>query len=243
MTRYYPIALNVEGRRAVVVGGGAVARRKVETLRECGALVRVVAPELDERLEQLARRGEIESRRGDYQAADLDGAFLVIAATNSAAVNARVAADARAAGVLLNSADAPEVSDFLVSAGVRRGDLLISVFTGGHSPALSRRIREQLEAVFGPEYELLVALLGRLRPEVIAALPTDRERARVWQQILDSEVLELLRAGRAAAAEARAREIVVGAQEAPAGSRERADQGRAEGRADPAFPGVTDGQR
>ncbi len=210
MPRYYPIALNIEGRRAVVVGGGAVALRKVETLHECGALVCVVAPAVDAGLERLAAAGAVEVRRRAYEPEDLEGAFLVVAATDRPEVNAQVAADARARGVLANSADPPDASDFIVASGVRRGDLLISVFTGGGSPALSRRIREQLEALFGPEYGDLLALLGRLRPDVIAAHPTDRARARVWHQILDSDVLDLLRAGRTADAESLARAIAAG---------------------------------
>ncbi|MBI3946357.1 MAG: bifunctional precorrin-2 dehydrogenase/sirohydrochlorin ferrochelatase [Armatimonadetes bacterium] len=208
MSGYYPVALKVGGRRAVVVGAGAVALRKVETLLECGAVVCVVAPEAVPEVTRLADEGCLELRRRAYEPADLEGAFLVVAATDSPAVNTGVAEDARARGVLVNSADPPEVSDFLVASGIRRGDLQIGIFTGGASPALSRRIRERLETVIGPEYGELAALLGRLRPEVIAARPTDRARARVWHRILDSDVLELLRAGRAAEAEARARGII-----------------------------------
>lgn len=206
--RYYPIGLNVEGRCAVVVGAGEVARRKIETLLECGAAVRVVAPEADPAVASLAGEGRIEWRRRAYAPEDLEGAFLAVAATDAPAINRQVAADARERGVLVNSADPPEVSDFIVASGVRRGDLVISILTGGSSPALSRRIRQQLEEMFGPEYEELVALLGRLRPEVIAARPTERERARVWHRILDSEVLELLRAGRPAEAEAVAQRVI-----------------------------------
>ncbi|NLC58226.1 MAG: bifunctional precorrin-2 dehydrogenase/sirohydrochlorin ferrochelatase [Armatimonadetes bacterium] len=209
MARHYPIGLNVEGRSAVVVGGGRVARRKVETLLECGAAVRVVAPTLEPGLRALLQQGRITVRQGPYAPADLEGAFLVIAATNAPEVNARVAADARARGVLVNSADPPEVSDFIVGAGVRRGDLVISILTGGSSPALSRHLRERLETAIGPEYGELASLLGRLRAEVLAGHASEQARAMVWQRILQSEVLDLLRAGRAADAERRAREIAV----------------------------------
>jgi len=205
---YYPIALDVQGRRAVVVGGGSVARRKIETLLECGAGVLVVAPAVDAAVAAMADEGRIELLRRAYEPEDLEGAFLVIAATDSPALNAEIAAEARGRGALANSVDPPEASDFLVASGVRRGDLTLGVFTGGSSPALARRIREQLEAQFGPEYAELAALLGRLRPDVAAALPTDRERARVWHRILDSDVLDLLRAGRTEDAEKLARQIV-----------------------------------
>lgn len=207
MARYYPVGLNVEGRRAVVVGGGRVALRKAETLLECGADVLVVAPDLVSELEALAEAGRIAVRRRAYQASDVAGAFLAIAATGDPAVNAQVAADCRAAGVLVNSANPPEVSDFIVGAGLRRGDLVVSILTGGGSPALSRHLRERLEAAIGPEYGELAALLGRLRPHVLAAWETERDRAAVWRKILESDVLALLRAGRPGEAERRAREI------------------------------------
>jgi len=205
---YYPIALKMEGRLALVVGGGVVARRKVESLIECGARVRVVAPEAEPALAEMADAGGIELRRRPYEPGDLEGAFIAIAATDAPAVNTRVAADARARGVLVNSVDKPEECDFIATAVVRRGDLLISIFTGGSSPALSKRIREQVEALIGPEYGDLVALLGKLRPEVMAARATERERTEVWRRILDSDVPALVRAGRVADAEARAREMV-----------------------------------
>lgn len=217
MSAYYPIALKVEGRRVVVVGAGKVALRKVETLLECGAVVRVVAPTVIPELARLAREGHIELRQRPYAPHDLEGAFLAIAATDSAVVNTQVAEDARARGVLVNSAHPPDVSDFLVAAGIRRGDLQIGIFTSGASPALARYLRERLEAVIGPEYGHLAALLRELRPEGIAAGSTDQRRAELWRNILDSDVLELLRAGRFAEAKARAREILAGTKGADCG--------------------------
>ncbi|MDH7571628.1 MAG: bifunctional precorrin-2 dehydrogenase/sirohydrochlorin ferrochelatase, partial [Armatimonadota bacterium] len=146
MAQFYPVALRLEGRRVLVVGAGAVARRKVKTLLACGARVRVVAPEADPELARLAAEGEIELVLRPYRAEDLDGAFLALAAANASRVNAQVAEDARRRGVLVNCADAPDASDFLVAAAVPRGDLLIGIFTGGNSPALARRLREEIEA-------------------------------------------------------------------------------------------------
>jgi len=122
-------------------------------------------------------------------------------------VNTAVSEDARARKILVNSVDRPDECDFITPASVRRGDLLISIFTGGKSPGLSRRVRERIEEVIGPEYAEFVALLGALRPGVMAAYATEQERSRVWRRLLDSDVLALLRAGRAAEAWERAREI------------------------------------
>jgi len=204
---YYPIALRVDDRLVLVVGGGNVALRKVEALLTCGARVRVVAPEACLELEALAEEGRIELCARLYAPEDLDGVFLAIAATDSPAVNTAVSEDARARKILVNSVDRPDECDFITPASVRRGDLLISIFTGGKSPGLSRRIRERIEEVIGPEYAEFVALLGALRPGVMAAYATEQERSRVWRRLLDSDVLALLRAGRAAEAWERAREI------------------------------------
>lgn len=208
MNPYYPIALRVEGRLILVVGGGNIARRKVEALLECGARVRVVALEVEPVLAALAADRRIDLHLRPYAPGDLEGAYLAIAATDSPAVNTAVSVDARARGILVNSVDKAEECDFIATASVRRGDLLISIFTGGSSPALSRRIRERIEEMIGPEYAELVALLRELRPVVMAAHATEKERSRVWRRILDSDVLALLRAGRADEAGEQAREMV-----------------------------------
>ena len=207
MNPYYPIALRVEDRLALVVGGGNVALRKVEALLACGARVRVVAPEVGPELARLSADGRIELRTRPYAPDDLEGASLVIAATHSPAVNTAVSRDARARNILVNSVDKPDECDFITPASVRRGDLLISIFTGGKSPALSRRVRERIEEVIGPEYTEFVALLGAPRPGVMATYATEQERSRVWRRLLDSDVLALLRVGRAAEAWEQAREI------------------------------------
>ncbi len=189
----YPIVLALAGRSAVVAGGGKVAFRKARALADAGADVRVVAPEFapefaeDERLECVAE---------GYDAKHVAGATVVIAATDDEAVNARVAADAREAGVLVNVVDRPALCDFLVPSQVARGDLLIAISTGGAAPSLARRLRERLEAQFGPEYEVLLAALRDVRERVKSQdLPPDVRR-RIFQRLTEDDILAAARKGK-----------------------------------------------
>lgn len=192
-----------------MVGGGKVAERKVETFLEFGASVTVVAPELTPRLSDLAEEGIIEHAAWTYEPADLDGAFLVVAATDDTQVNKAVFAEARRRGVLVNVVDVPELCTFFVPAMVRRGDLVISVSTSGKSPAMARRIREELESRFGPHYGELAELLGELRDEVKARYSDMAERNQAYVRILDSDVLDLLARGEKDEAVQRARKCIL----------------------------------
>lgn len=210
MARYFPIALSVEGRRCVVVGGGKVAARRVTALLEAGAEVVVIAPEADAVIRQAAAEGRVQLRPEAYQASHLEGMFLVLAATDRPEVNAGVVADARARGLLCNDAEEPERGDFLVPSTVRRGDLLLSVTTGGHSPSLAGRIAEQLAAVYGPEYAGYVALLGEVRRHVLATVAdAGRRRAALNRVAADGAILALIREGRADEARARAFQCIL----------------------------------
>jgi len=179
----------------VIIGGGIIAERKVVTLLEAGAVVRVVSPKLTDKLQELANNNSIEYISSDYQTQHLDSAFLVIAATNNREVNKAVFEEAKQRGMLVNVVDDPELCTFFAPAVVRRGDLTISVSTSGKSPSLSRRIREQLEASYGPEYGDFVQLLGEIRAEVIEQNLDYNESARAFREILNSEVLDMLAQG------------------------------------------------
>jgi siroheme synthase-like protein len=203
MTTYYPICLDLRDRPCVVIGGGSVAARKVAGLLECSARVTVVAPALAPALEALAQQGHLTAHRRPYAEGDLAGAVLAIAATDAREVNARVAAEAQARGIWLNAADDPENCDFILPAVVRRGDLQIAISTGGRSPALARRVREDLEQRLPAEYADLLPLLADVRAEL------RRERLEVspehWHAAIDDYVLACLRAGDLAGARARLR--------------------------------------
>jgi len=190
--RLYSLCLKLEGRRCLVIGGGNVAKRKVASLKECGADVLVVSPELCPELADRAARGEIQALQRAFQPEDLEGAALAIAATDNPAVNQAVAAAGKDAGVLVNVVDVPDLCDFYVPASVRRGDLEIAVSTTGAFPALAKRLRIELEGQFGPEYEAYLELLARFRRELKARIPDAAIRNRAEEAFLDSPALSLL---------------------------------------------------
>lgn len=192
---YYPAFLDLRGRKCLVVGGGAIAERKAESLLECGARVRVVTREATSGLTELARSGSIELDLRGFASEDLSGVFLVIAATDDPAVQARIGGEAKERDLLVNVVDDPANCTFIVPAVARRGELSIAVSTGGRSPALAARIREKLEALFGPEYGEWVNLLGELREALAARFPDPEERKAAWYRVVDSNCVELIRRG------------------------------------------------
>ena len=155
----YPIFLDLDGRRCVVVGGGEVANRKARKLLQARAEVVVVSPEVKPELESVA----VEVHRRPYRGGDLERAFLVFAATGRRGVNAAVAREARGRGIPVNVADVPSEGDFALPSVLRRGQLQVAVSTGGASPTLARRIRYELESTFGSEWAGVVDELGRAR--------------------------------------------------------------------------------
>ena len=197
MKRYYPIHLDITDRRCLVVGGGAVAERRVCGLYEAGARVRVVSPALTPQLQHQADAGEIVVVRGPYHAMYLQDVHLVVAATNRRDVNAQVARDARERRIPVNLADAPDDGDFVVPSVVRRGALVVSISTGGSSPGLAARLQDELSAKFGPEYAEYVELLGHMRDVVKSSIDSPGARRDALTPILDAqaELLGLLRQG------------------------------------------------
>ncbi len=205
----YPIALvGLEHARCVIVGGGRVAARKVAALREAGASPIVLSPVLCESLRRQAERGEIEVMERAYCPGDLEGARLVIAATDEPAVNEAVWREAELHGCLVNVVDDPAHCNFHVPAIVRRGSLTISVSTGGNSPGLARRLRQDLEAQFDAAYEPYLALLGEFRPLVRTRIADPVQRKALWAALLDSDLLDLFRDGKRQAARQLALDIV-----------------------------------
>lgn len=191
--RTYPVFIKLEGQPCLVVGGGLVAERKVRSLLEAGAWVRVISPGLSGALQTLADAGEIEYRPGTYRPGDVEGAFLVISATNDAEVNRLVARDCTARRILLNAVDDPEHCNFYVPATVRRGDLAIAISTGGQSPLLARKIREQLEKEFGAHYGDYLALLGEIRHNIIRNVADPVKKAQLLEALATPEILDALR--------------------------------------------------
>src|SRR6266542_48365 len=195
----YPISLEVAGRRAVVIGRTAVAQGKADALLEAGAAqVIVISPGPGPALARLERQDRATVLRRDYQPGDLEGAFLCVASSENANVRAAVHAEARWRRVLVNVMDDIPHCDFAAPALVRRGDLAIAISTGGRSPALARRLREELSRQFGPEWAELLEVVGDVRAQTLEALPDLSQRIRAWSRALDLEaLLALVRRGRA----------------------------------------------
>jgi precorrin-2 dehydrogenase/sirohydrochlorin ferrochelatase len=191
--KYYPVSLRVAGRRCVVIGGGQVAERKAGSLLAADARVVVVSPSLSGGLAALAARGDIEHVARPYRTGDLAGALLAYAATDDETLHARIAAEAEAAGVLLNVVDRPRWCGFIVPSILRRGDLTVAVSTAGGSPALARRARQEIEGTLGPEYERALDVLSRLRRHLRAQPLSADERQRILTGLVASDLLERLR--------------------------------------------------
>ena len=208
MTHYYPIYLNLKNRLCVVVGGGEVAERKVKSLVACDARVLVISPELNQELQELYQKGLIRYRRGNFSREDLSEACLIIGATDSRQTNSEIAEQARKQGILVNIVDSPEECDFIVPATVERGDLLIGISTGGKSPALARNIREELEERYGEEYAEFLNLMGELREVLKKEMPDQQQRERIFQALIVSDIIQLIKVGQKGQGRKRAQEII-----------------------------------
>ncbi len=187
---YYPIFVELEGRRCLVIGGGREAQRKVGGLLAAGGTVTVVSPKLTRDLQRLLAEGRIDCIQREYEEGDLEGFEVCMVATDDGAVNAEVAAAGKRARVWVNAADDPVNCDFILPAVIRRGSITVAASTGGASPALARRLREELEAYLTEEMPALADLLAEVRMELkTRGLLPDAE---VWQDAIDEELRVLL---------------------------------------------------
>jgi precorrin-2 dehydrogenase len=178
--QYYMACLDLEGRRALVVGGGSVGLEKAAGLVACGAAVSVVSPELHEGFAGL----DVEWRQREYETGDLEGMFLVIAATDERVVNEAVHRDAEARQMLCNVADVPVLCNFILPAVHREGPIAVAVSTGGASPALAKRLRTQIAELVGPEHAELAEELRAMRPEVKERFSTYEERRDYFEEVV-----------------------------------------------------------
>ncbi len=196
---HYPLFLNLEGRLCVVVGGGAVAERKVRALLEAGATVTVVSPLLSPGLKRLLRvkafKERLTHKAERFRPSHLKGALLVFAATDDPRVNSRVSDAGRKVGTLVNVADRPEACDFIVPSSLRQGDLQIAISTGGRSPAAAKRIREELEARYGPEWKAFLRLMGKWRRKILTMIPDPDKRERLFNKLARSDLLSVVAGG------------------------------------------------
>ena len=194
----YPVNLLVDGRRCVVVGAGRIAARKVAALLDAGATVHVVAPEVGDEIAAWRDEGRVSVSERAFVPDDLDGAWLATAATSAAAVNQAVYEAAEARRVWVNAADDPDHCSFTLMSVVRQGDLVVTIGTGGRSPALATYLKDHVAQEMGPEWAELLELLSeareRLRASGVSSETVD------WKRALDSGMLDLIRAGRRAEA-------------------------------------------
>jgi precorrin-2 dehydrogenase/sirohydrochlorin ferrochelatase len=186
----FPMFMKLEGRSCLVVGAGAIGEPKIESLLTSGASVRVIAPQVSPAVAEWARAGAIVWEAREFKVTDLDGVFLVIAATSSREVNGAIFHEAQQRNVLCNVVDDPEYCDFYYPAVVRRGDLQLAISTNGHSPALAQRIRRELEIQFGPEYGEWLEELGKIRQQLFASGMNPDERRRLLHELASREAFE-----------------------------------------------------
>ncbi len=191
--RYYPVFLDIAGKPVVVIGGGEVALQKVTGLVDAGARVNLISPALHPELASLVAQGKVEHFAREYRPGDLEGYFLAFVATDDRSINAVVAREGRERGVLVNAVDDIPNCDFIMPGIVRRGDFTLAVSTNAGSPAMARKMREELEVFLTEGHALMLELAAEVRREL-------RDRgvmveADVWNAALDADVKRLLSEG------------------------------------------------
>jgi precorrin-2 dehydrogenase/sirohydrochlorin ferrochelatase len=191
--KVFPMFLKLEGRRCLVVGAGTIAEGKIGGLIATDAAIRVIAPEATAQVQTWAGEGKIDWERRKFLTSDLQGVFLVVAATSSTPVHEEIFAEAKKLGVLCNVVDVPHLCDFFYPAIVRRGSLQIAISTAGESPALSQRLRKELEQQFGPEYEAWVTAIGEARSELATRNLSAEDRKEILHELASREFYEKFR--------------------------------------------------
>ncbi|MEA2176846.1 MAG: precorrin-2 dehydrogenase [Solirubrobacteraceae bacterium] len=213
-TPFYIACLRLRGRRCLVVGGGEIGLEKVEGLLACDGDVVLVAPEAEPELQRLASEGSLTWLRRSYDPSDLEGSFLVIAATDDSEQNIAIYHDADRRAMLANVVDVPPLCNFILPAIIRTGPLAIAISTAGASPALAKRMKHEISELFGEEYASLAIMLNDARGWAKGTLPTYQDRKEFFESIVngDPDPVALLREGDTAAV----RDLISAAQRAHA---------------------------
>jgi len=189
---YYPIFLDLNHQNVVVVGGGEVAERKIKSLLIYGCTIYISSPHLTPHLQQLVAIKKIHHIPDESLDTYMDDAFMVIAATDDAEVNSKIASQAKKHGLLINAVDQPKDCNFIMPSIVKRGNLQIAISTAGKSPALAKKIRKNLESSFPPEYDSLTKLLGIIRAKLLSQDQPSLKNKIIFQQLVDSNLLEMI---------------------------------------------------
>jgi siroheme synthase-like protein len=195
MPYYYPVFLNLEGRRCLVIGGNGIAAEKALGLVEAGARVTVVAEQVRDEIAEAALLGQLEWMARAWQPGDLEGFYLAVCAPDDRGINGAVHAEAERYGVLFNAIDDPPHCGFIFASVHRQGDLVMAVSTSGVAPALGVRIRRCFGELLGPEYDAFLRMAKEYREAITTQLPAFPPRRDLWYRIVDSDILSLLRAG------------------------------------------------
>jgi precorrin-2 dehydrogenase/sirohydrochlorin ferrochelatase len=188
--KYYPAFLNLRDKKAVVVGGGKVAERKVRPLINAGASVKVISPDITDNLEKLKKKGLLEHVRRNYRKGDLKDAFIVIAGTSSTEVNTKIAQEARH---LVNVIDNPSEGNFIVPSIVKRGPLTFAISTEGASPAVSKAIRKEIEGLYGKEIALYLRFVEQVRKKAMKKIMNNKKREKFLKSLASQELFNALR--------------------------------------------------
>jgi precorrin-2 dehydrogenase / sirohydrochlorin ferrochelatase len=190
---YYPIYLDIRNKKCVVIGGGEVAERKVRRLLECDADISVIAKAVTPALDIMIKEGRIHRIDDEYNESYIRDAFLVIGATDQNDINARISWDAQEKRLLVNIVDDPDRCNFILPSLLKQGELSIAISTGGKSPALAKKLRQDMEGIYGPEYKTLLGILGNLRQRILGKGQSPDENKRLFESLVDSDILHLIR--------------------------------------------------
>jgi precorrin-2 dehydrogenase/sirohydrochlorin ferrochelatase len=191
--KYFPVFLDLQQKACVVIGGGGVATRKVQNLLKAGARVTVFSPQVTGLLRRLHEKGKIAIRARSFRSGDLDKAHLVFAATDSRQTNEKVFRKASALRILVNVVDDPKHCSFIVPSILSRGDILLAISTGGQSPALAKALRKKLQKEIGPEYTLLLKILGAVRKNILPLGWGAKRNQRIFRLLLQEDFLAMIR--------------------------------------------------
>jgi len=200
--RYFPVFLDLKKKSCVVIGGGQVAERKARALVKAGARITVVSPQVTEGLRRMEEKGKIAIRRGSFRAMDLKAAYLAIAATNHRATNEQIFQKASDLRIPINVVDDPNHCSFIVPSIISRGGILLAISTGGQSPALARALRKKLQKEIGPEYAVLLKILGAVRKKILPLKWGAEKKRSIFDVLLQEELLGMIRGKQGAKIEA-----------------------------------------
>lgn len=192
MNEYYPIMLNVKGKKCGVIGGGKVAYRKITTLLECGAEVLVISKEIIQDIRILVNENKVIHFEDNYDFKYILDSYLVYAATNEKNINEKIYKQCNEKNILVNVVDEPDICNFIVPSKIKRGDLTIAVSTNGKSPMLARKIREDLEQIYDDRYEIFLDIMGQVRKEAFVILKDSRVRSEFYKHIIYSNFINRL---------------------------------------------------